>query len=108
MRYDEFQDRLTDADLTIAAFAELVRANANSFSNCKKADHIPDHWGIVVTLMVEMRRAGIDFRAALQQLDIQPKRPRGGSKVGRYGWERQYPLEIIEPISHGGRDVDPR
>lgn len=93
MEYAEFQRELRKAGLSVVAFAKLVGMQPNSVSNYAKFG-VPHHLAIIVALLAEMESSGVDFRAPLARLACSPKKPRGGSKPGRFGGSPQTELEL--------------
>jgi hypothetical protein len=89
MTYDEFQRRVRKAGLTVKEFAELVRMNKNSVTNCAARGEVPSHLAVMVTLMAELAEHRVDFRTGLERLELDIKRPRGGASVGRFGGDKQ-------------------
>lgn len=92
MTYEEFQRQLGKAGLNGREFAGLVRMNPNSLSNCAHKAEIPSHWAVIVVLMAEMAEHRLDFRQALAEVDIAPKKPRGTASKGRFGGSKQTDL----------------
>jgi hypothetical protein len=102
MTYEEFQRQLGKAGITVREFAELLRMNRNSVTNCAKRGEVPSHLAVIVTLMAELAERGSDFRAPLKRVDIGRKRPRGAGHQGRFGGDRQTDL----PLEYNGNDFD--
>lgn len=94
MTYDEFLRQLGKAGLTVREFAALVKMNRNSVTNCAQRGGVPSHLAVIVTLMAEMAEHRVDFRQALSELEIGPKKPRGAATKGRFGGSRQAVLPI--------------
>jgi hypothetical protein len=94
MTYEEFHRQLGKAGLSIRAFAKLVRMNPNSVSNYAGIGKVPTHLAVIAVLMGEMAEKGIDFRNALARLPVAAKKPRGGSRKGRFGGDRQSDLNF--------------
>lgn len=87
MTYDEFRRQIGKAGLTIHAFADLVKMNRISLSNYKHGD-VPSHLAVMVTLMGAMAEGQTDFRSALSNTEISPKKPRGAG-IGKFGGNKQ-------------------
>lgn len=98
MTYEEFQRQLGKAGITVREFAELLRMNRNSVTNCATRGEVPSHLAVIVTLMAELAERGLDFRGPLRHVEIEPKRPRGAGHKGRFGGDKQtdLPLEDTE------------
>jgi hypothetical protein len=88
MKYDEFQRHVGKAGLTIKEFAQLIRMNRVTISNLAKKGEVPAHLAIIACLMGEMADRGLDFRRALESLDITPRKARGAAAEGRFGGDR--------------------
>lgn len=85
MTYTEFQRHLGKAGLTVKAFAELIKMNCVSLSNCARRGEVPSHLAVIAALMGEMADRGIDYREVVSRVDIARKKPRGAGKDGRFG-----------------------
>jgi hypothetical protein len=94
MTYQEFYRQLGKAGLNIREFAELVKMNQKSVTNCAKRGEVPSHLAVISTLLGEMGERKIDFRAVLEGIEIAPKKPRGGAAVGRFGGSKQTDLDL--------------
>ncbi|MBC3871140.1 XRE family transcriptional regulator [Undibacterium oligocarboniphilum] len=94
MTYKEFCRQLGKAGLNIREFAELVKMNQKSVTNCAKRGEIPSHLAVISTLLGEMGERKIDFRAVLAGIEITPKKPRGGAALGRFGGSKQTDLDL--------------
>lgn len=89
MTYEEFQRHLGKAGLTVREFADLMKMNPNSISNCAKRGFVPSHLAVIVTLMGEMAEHKIDFRDPLLTIALEAKKPRGAAAKGRFGGSKQ-------------------
>jgi hypothetical protein len=89
MTYDEFQRQLGKAGLTVREFANLVRMNRNSVTNCARRGEVPSHLAVIASLMGERAEHRIDFRGLLARVDIVHKRPRGAAAKGKFGGSKQ-------------------
>lgn len=94
MTYEEFLRQLGKAGLNIRTFAELIGMNRNSVSNYARKGEVPTHLAVIAALMGEMGEQGIDFRAGLRRIHLEPKKPRGASRHGRFGGDRQNDLDF--------------
>ncbi len=88
MTYDEFYRHLGKAGLTIREFADLVKMNANSVTNCRQRGDVPSHLAVMVALMGEMAEHKINFKHVLLNIEIAPKKPRGAGP-GKFGGDKQ-------------------
>lgn len=89
MTYDEFRRQLGKAGLTNKAFADLVKINSNSITNYKKDGGVPAHWAVVAVLMGFMADHKLDFRSALDGIEIEPNKVRGNAAKGKFGGSKQ-------------------
>lgn len=94
MTYDEFQRHIGKAGLTLREFAGLVRMNRISLSNLSKKGDVPSHLAVIATLMGILADNHIEFSEALVQIEIKPKKPRGGAAKGRFGGSKQIDLQL--------------
>lgn len=92
MTYEEFRRQLGKAGVTAYQFADLIKMNPNSVTNCSQKGVVPSHLAVISALMGEMAENGLDFRAALSKIDIKSKRSRGGAAKGRFGGSKQIEL----------------
>ncbi|EKS9883927.1 XRE family transcriptional regulator [Burkholderia pyrrocinia] len=97
MTYEEFQRQLGKAGLTVREFAELIRMNRNSITNCASKGEVPSHLAVISALMGEMAEYKVDFRHVLARVEIEPKKPRGGGARGQFGRNRQSDLFVADP-----------
>ena len=89
MIYGEFQRQLGKAGLTAREFADLIRMNRNSITNCSQKGEVPSHLAVIVVLMGEMAENHLDFKGVLAKMAIEPKKPRGGAAKGVFGGSKQ-------------------
>ena len=94
MIYEEFLRQLGKAGLSIRTFSELIGMNRNSVSNYARKGEVPAHLAVMAALMGEMQEHGLDFRAVLERIVLKPKKPRGGSRRGRFGGDPQSDLDF--------------
>lgn len=94
MTYEEFRRQLGKAGLSAKEFADLVKMNRNSITNYAKDGVVPSHWAIVALLMGEMADSGLDFKKALNRIEIEPNKVRGSAAKGRFGGSKQPDLPI--------------
>jgi hypothetical protein len=95
MTYDEFQRQVYKAGLTLIEFAELTKMNRISLSNRRKKGDVPSHWAVTAVLVAEMAEHKIDFRKILSRIEMEPKKPRGAGKRGKFGGDKQRDLELF-------------
>lgn len=107
MTYEEFQCELGKAGLTAREFAELICMNPNSVTNCSMKGSVPSHLAVMAALMGEMNERKVDFRHVLTRIDIEPKKPRGAARPGKFGGDKQGDLPILPP-SAGRQASDSR
>ncbi len=96
MTYTEFQRHIGKAGLTVRGFADLIKMNRVSLSNCSKKGEVPSHLAVIAALMGEMADKGLDFRAVLGRIDITPKKPRGAGQTGYFGGDKERDLDLFE------------
>lgn len=85
VNYDEFKRRLGKAGLSVKEFADLMRISCNSVSNYAAKGVVPVHLAVAATLMSEMADHQLDFRPAINELNLKEKKPRGSSVGGGFG-----------------------
>lgn len=94
MTYEEFVAALGKAGLTVRAFAELVGMRPNSVSNYAQSCEVPKHLAIIVALLSELNAQNLDYREIIANIKDTPKKPRGRSRPGRFGGNKQRELEL--------------
>lgn len=94
MTYEEFQRQLGKAGITVREFADLVKMNRNSVTNCAQKRVVPSHLAVIVSLMGEMAEHRLDFRDVLSRVEIKPKKPRGSAVNGLFGGSKMKPQNI--------------
>jgi hypothetical protein len=94
MTYDEFSRQVGKAGLSIKEFADLIKMNRVSLSNCAKKGEVPSHLAVIATLMGEMADRKIDYAAVLSGIEIKRKKPRGAGTRGRFGGDKQTNFDL--------------
>lgn len=84
----------------VLAFADLVKMNRISLSNYKQSD-VPSHLAVIATLLGAMADGQTDFRAALSNIEIAPKKPRGAG-IGKFGGDKQEDLDLFNQGESNG------
>ena len=97
MTYEEFKCELGKAGLTVREFAELIRMNPNSVTNCSMKGVVPSQLAVIAALMGEMHERKVDFRYVLARIEIEPKKPRGAARPGKFGGDKQEDLPMLPP-----------
>lgn len=101
MTYKEFYRHLGKAGLSIREFADLVKMNHNSVTNCAKRGEVPSHLAVIATLLGGMADRKIDYRELLAGIDIAPKKPRGAG-IGKFGGVKQETLALLNQGENNG------
>ena len=91
--YVKFLAELERAGLSVRSFAELVGMNPNSVTNYAGRGEVPQHIALVVVLVAEMAARGLDYRTVIAKV-APTKRPRGATRLGRFGGDRQARLDF--------------
>jgi hypothetical protein len=91
--YTEFLAELERARLTVRSFAELVGMNPNSITNYAGRGELPQHIALVAVLVAEMAARGLNYRTAIAKV-APTKKPRGASRRGHFGGDRQASLDL--------------
>ncbi len=82
MDYRTFKKHVSSAGLEIKEFAKLMDMNHRSISNYSKCGKVPDQLALIVLMMVELWRHGIDCKEIFAKLDsmgrLVRKRGEGG------------------------------
>jgi hypothetical protein len=94
MTYEDFLAELGKAGLSVRAFANLISMKPNSVSNYASAGEVPRHLAIIAVLLAEMNVKGVDFPPVVERLGSTRKKPRGRSRPGHFGGDKQEPLEF--------------
>lgn len=89
MTYDEFKRNLRAADLSIVDFAALMgMPHRQAITNYNQVGFVPDHFAVIVRLMVALVDAGGDVRSALGGIELKRKKGRGSGFDARRGDEK--------------------
>ncbi|AKK24788.1 hypothetical protein [Pandoraea oxalativorans] len=96
MTYTEFLRHVGKAGLTVKGFADLIKMNCVSLSNCAKKDEVPSHLAVIAALMGEMADKGVDYRSVVARIEIARKKPRGAGKEGRFGGDPERELDFFK------------
>lgn len=92
--YADFLVELERAGMTVRGFAELIGMNPNSITNYAKRGDLPQHIALVMVLVAEMAAQGIDYRATIAKVGP-TRKPRGATRQGRFGGDRQVSLDLL-------------
>lgn len=92
MTYEEFLRQVRKAGLSVSSFAELMKMNRASLSNYSKQREVPDHLAIIAVLLAECFENSVDYKPALDRIDISRKKPRGAALRNKFGGDPQQPL----------------
>ena len=98
MTYDEFKRQVGKAGITTREFAKLIKLNPNSITNYAKKGAVPSHLAIIVALMGEMAENKINFKATLENIGLDSKKPRG--KEAKSGFKQRKANSIVTSSSH--------
>lgn len=85
MTYSFFISELRKAKISVREFADLIGMNPNSISNYASSGVVPTHLAVIIVLIAEMQRNGIDYQGIINSLELSPKKPRGAGKTGSFG-----------------------
>lgn len=66
MTYSDFQIALIKLNLSIRELAHLLNMNPNSISNYKGSGNIPRQLSIIIILMLEMKKHGLNYMEILK------------------------------------------
>jgi hypothetical protein len=84
---------LERAGLTVRSFAELIGMNPNSITNYATRGDLPQHIALVCVLVAEMAALGLNYRATIAKV-APTRQPRGATRRGRFGGDRQATLDF--------------
>ncbi|WP_342619771.1 XRE family transcriptional regulator [Rhodoferax sp. GW822-FHT02A01] len=79
MNYEEFTTLLSGTSLSGREFAKLLKLNPNTIANYKQKGEIPSHLAVIAVLIHQMESHGVEYRAQIEALGLQPNAPRGKS-----------------------------
>jgi hypothetical protein len=81
MRYEQFQQAVEDAGISLREFAGLLKLNPNSVTNYKQRRDVPSHLGVIALLILELVRHNIDYRPIIRRANVKAKAPRGSIRT---------------------------
>src|SRR3546814_5004583 len=73
--------------------------NPNSITNYAGRGELPQHIALVAVLVAEMAARGLDYRSAIAKV-APTKKPRGTTRRGRFGGDRQASLDFRRSEEH--------
>ncbi|WP_339760671.1 XRE family transcriptional regulator [uncultured Hoeflea sp.] len=103
--YADFLAELERAGLTVRSFAELIGMNPNSITNYARPGELPQHIALVAVLVAEMAVRGVNYRTAIAKV-APTKKPRGGTRRGHFGGDRQASLDLESAQLTNGHSHD--
>ncbi|AXH15488.1 hypothetical protein CRU99_02685 [Malaciobacter mytili] len=77
MTFIEFKKLLLDAELTIPKFTALIKVSEKNIQAYKKKKEVPNAIATVAACFAKMNQEGIDYKALIEQLDLQKKEKKG-------------------------------
>ncbi len=77
MTFIEFKKLLLDAELTIPKFTALIKVSEKNIQAYKKKKEVPNAIATVAACFARMNQEGIDYRAFIEELDLQKKEKKG-------------------------------
>lgn len=77
MTFINFKKALLDAEITLPKFCKLIKVSEKNIQSYKSKDKIPNAIAVVVTCFVEMKIAGLDYRAIVNELGLVAKTKKG-------------------------------
>ena len=77
MDYESFLELLERCGLSGRRFSMLLNLNPNAVSNCKKQGYVPSLYAVIASLIEMGEKANLDYKAAIGQISIKKKMPRG-------------------------------
>jgi len=73
----EFKKNLLDAEISLPKFSKLIKVSEKNMQSYKKKGEVPNPIAVVVVCFVEMKKAGLDYRQIVEQLELKAKTKKG-------------------------------
>ena len=77
MTFIEFKKHLLDADISLPKFSKLIKVSEKNLQSYKKKDSVPNPIAVIVVCFVEMKKAGLDYKLIINNLDLKAKEKKG-------------------------------
>lgn len=77
MTFIEFKKLLLDAEITLPKFSKLIKVSEKNLQSYKKKGEVPNAIAVVAACFAQMNRAGMDYRATIEALELKAKTKKG-------------------------------
>ncbi|WP_029408684.1 hypothetical protein [Thiomicrorhabdus sp. Milos-T2] len=77
MTFIEFKKHLLDAEITLPKFSKLIKVSEKNIQSYKKKGEIPNPIAVIVVCFVEMKKAGLDYKEIIENLELTAKTKKG-------------------------------
>lgn len=80
MTFIEFKKMLLDAEITLPKFCKLIKVSDKNIQSYRKKGNVPNTIAVIATCFAKMHNEQIDYRQAIENLDLKKKTKTGGFK----------------------------
>jgi len=77
MTFIEFKKNLLDAEISLPKFSKLIKVSEKNLQSYKKKGEVPNPIAVTVACFVEMKKAGLDYREMVTNLNLKAKTKEG-------------------------------
>ncbi|MDX1351804.1 MAG: hypothetical protein R3254_02255 [Thiomicrorhabdus sp.] len=77
MTFIEFKKHLLDAEITLPKFSKLIKVSEKNIQSYKKKGEVPNPIAVIVVCFVEMKKAGLDYKEIVENLQLTAKTKKG-------------------------------
>jgi len=77
MTFIEFKKHLLDAEISLPKFSKLIKVSEKNLQSYKKKGEVPNPIAVSVACFVAMKKAGIDYKEVVTDLDLKAKTKAG-------------------------------
>ena len=77
MTFIEFKKHLLDAEISLPKFSKLIKVSEKNLQSYKKKGEVPNPIAVIVVCFVEMKKAGLDYRDIVENLELKAKTKKG-------------------------------
>jgi len=77
MTFIDFKKYLLDADISLPKFSKLIKVSEKNLQSYKKKGDVPNAIAVIVTCFASMKKAGVDYRTLIDDLQLTAKTKEG-------------------------------
>jgi hypothetical protein len=90
MTFSELKKLLIDAEITLPKFSKLLKVSEKNLQSYKQKGEVPNAIAVAAACFATMHRAGLDYRAVAEELNLEYKKKKGA------GFAKKHPKKKEE------------